>query len=379
MKGNSKGEYSEFQSKLMERFCGNAILSVAAVILLYLFLWKQRGGDLVITLLVTFTRLEYEQAFYVYHNYFRGYKEIFFAAAILVIFISLLWCLFRWITRYFKEVNQGIDALLAEDTAQIHLSAEMLPFEHKLNAVKQTLVRQKQETALAEQRKDELVMYLAHDIRTPLTSVIGYLSLLDEDPDMPAAKRAKNVHITLDKAYRLEEMINEFFEITRYNSRQIRLAKESIDLYYLLIQLSDELSPVFASHGNFVVLNMDENLTVSADPDKLVRVFSNILRNAAAYSDPETEITISAEETAEQISISFQNRGEDIPKDKLSSLFDKFYRLDKARISDTGGTGLGLAIAKEIILLHGGSIHAESGDHTVTVTVCLPRIIIHIN
>ena len=379
MKGNSKGEYSEFQSKLMERFCGNAILSVAAVILLYLFLWKQRGGDLVITLLVTFTRLEYEQAFYVYHNYFRGYKEIFFAAAILVIFISLLWCLFRWITRYFKEVNQGIDALLAEDTAQIHLSAEMLPFEHKLNAVKQTLVRQKQETALAEQRKDELVMYLAHDIRTPLTSVIGYLSLLDEDPDMPAAKRAKNVQITLDKAYRLEEMINEFFEITRYNSRQIRLAKESIDLYYLLIQLSDELSPVFASHGNFVVLNMDENLTVSADPDKLVRVFSNILRNAAAYSDPETEITISAEETAEQISISFQNRGEDIPKDKLSSLFDKFYRLDKARISDTGGTGLGLAIAKEIILLHGGSIHAESGDHTVTVTVCLPRIIIHIN
>ncbi|EOS35492.1 hypothetical protein C808_04695 [Lachnospiraceae bacterium M18-1] len=372
MKGNSKGEYSEFQSKLMERFCGNAILSVAAVILLYLFLWKQRGGDLVITLLVTFTRLEYEQAFYVYHNYFRGYKEIFFAAAILFIFILLLWRLFRWITRYFKEVNQGIDALLAEDTAQIHLSAEMLPFERKLNAVKQALVRQKQETALAEQRKDELVMYLAHDIRTPLTSVIGYLSLLDEDPDMPADKRAKNVQITLDKAYRLEEMINEFFEITRYNSRQIRLAKETIDLYYLLIQLSDELSPVFASHGNFVVLDMDEDLTVSADPDKLVRVFSNILRNAAAYSDPETEITISAEETAEQISISFQNRGEDIPKDKLSSLFDKFYRLDKARISDTGGTGLGLAIAKEIILLHGGSIHAESGDHTVTVTVCLP-------
>ena len=377
MKANNKGEYSEFQSKLMERFCGNALLSVAAVILLYLFLWKQRGGDLVITLLVTFTRLEYEQAFYVYHNYFRGYKEIFFAAAILFIFILLLWRLFRWITRYFKEVNQGIDALLAEDTAQIHLSAEMLPFERKLNAVKQTLVRQKQETALAEQRKDELVMYLAHDIRTPLTSVIGYLSLLDEDPDMPADKRAKNVQITLDKAYRLEEMINEFFEITRYNSRQIRLAKETIDLYYLLIQLSDELSPVFASHGNFVVLDMDEDLTVSADPDKLVRVFSNILRNAAAYSDPETEITISAEETAEQISISFQNRGEDIPKDKLSSLFDKFYRLDKARISDTGGTGLGLAIAKEIILLHGGSIHAESGDHAVTVTVCLPSTSLH--
>lgn len=123
-------------------------------------------------------------------------------------------------TEYFKEINQGIDALLSENVRKIHLSAEMRPFERKLNAVKQTL--EKQETALAEQRKDELVMYLAHDIRTPLTSVIGYLSLLEEEPDMPVEQRAKNVHISLDKAYRLEEMINEFFEITRYNSKQIK-------------------------------------------------------------------------------------------------------------------------------------------------------------
>ena len=161
----------------MLRFCTNAVLSVAAVILLYLFLWKQRGGNLVVWILVRFLHYPHEQAFLVYHNYFRGYKEIFFGAAILLVFIVLLWRLFRWITRYFNEVNQGIDALLAEDTKQVRLSAEMLPFELKLNAVKNTLKRQKQETALAEQRKDELVMYLAHDIRTPLTSVIGYLNL----------------------------------------------------------------------------------------------------------------------------------------------------------------------------------------------------------
>ena len=158
-----------------------------------------------------------------------------------------------------------------------------------------------------------------------------------------------------------------------FHEFKIQLAKEPVDLYYLLVQLSDELSPVFAPHGNSVVLNMDENLTVRADPDKLVRVFGNILRNAAAYSDPKTEITISAEETAEQVRVSFQNQGDHIPAEKLSLLFDKFYRLDKARVSDTGGTGLGLAIAKEIILLHGGSIHAESGGHSVTITVCLPR------
>lgn len=372
MKDKKQAGYSEFQRKFMFQFCANAVLSVAAVILLYLFLWKQRGGNLVVWLLAHFGIMTYEDAFYFYHGYFRGYKEIFFGGAILFTFLALLWRLFRWITRYFNEINQGIDALLSEDAAQIRMSAEMLPFEQKLNAVKQTLRTQKQETALAEQRKDELVMYLAHDIRTPLTSVIGYLNLLEEEPDMPAAKRAKNVHITLDKAYRLEAMVNEFFEITRYHSGQIRLSKKPVDLYYLLVQLADELSPVFALHGNTVALDADENLAVCADPDKLARVFGNILKNAASYSYPDTEITVSAAETDGQAVISFRNKGPHISEEDLTSLFDKFYRLDKARISDTGGTGLGLAIAKEIILLHGGSVCAASEGNTITVTVRLP-------
>ena len=143
----------------------------------------------------------------------------------------MLWHLFRWMTRYFTQIDQGIDALLQEGQGQICLSPEMLPFERKLNAVKQELEEQKAERAMAEQRKDELVMYLAHDIRTPLTSVIGYLNLLEEDPDMPAAQRAKHVHITLEKANRLEEMINEFFEITRLNTGQIRLSRERIAFF----------------------------------------------------------------------------------------------------------------------------------------------------
>lgn len=111
---------------------------------------------------------------------------------------------------------------------------------------------------------------------------------------------------------------------------------------------------------------------IYADPDQIVRVFGNILRNAAAYSYSDTEIVISARETDGQVVIAFRNEGNHIPKEKLSSLFNKFYRLDKARVTDTGGTGLDLAIAKEIAVLHGGSVSAASEGDTVTITVCLP-------
>lgn len=372
MKRSKKDEFSVFQSKVMLLFCSNALLSVIIVMGLYLFLWKRRLGDVIVSLLEIFLNIEHEAAFMIYHVYFRGHKEIFFVAAIMLIFLVLLWRVFRWMRKYFKEINHGIDILLADDGAQIHLSPEMLPFERKLNAVKQTLEQRKAESALAEQRKNELVMYLAHDIRTPLTSVIGYLNLLEETPNMPVDQRAKNLHITLEKAYRLEKMINEFFEITRYNSQQIQLIQEPVDLCFLLVQLSDELSPIFSQRGNSIILDVDENLTVCGDADKLARVFSNILKNAAAYSYPGTEIKITAEKSHGLINIGFQNKGDAIPAEKLSALFDKFYRLDEARMSGTGGTGLGLAIAKEIVLLHGGSILASSENDTVTFTIKLP-------
>lgn len=372
MKVDKKDEYFAFQSKLIRRVCMNVITSIVVVVGLYLFIWKQRIGDLIVWILETVFDMKHEAAFYYYSDHFRGNKEIFFAVAVLLIFTVLMVRIFRWVTGYFREVNQGIESLLADDEKQIQLSPEMLPFERKLNSVKQTLAERKMETALAEQRKDELVVYLAHDIRTPLTSVIGYLNLLEEDPNMPPEQRAARVHIALEKAYRLETMVNEFFEITKYKSQKITLSKETIDLYYMLVQLSDELSPVLAPGGNTVTLHLDENLTIEADPEKLARVFNNILKNAASYSFPHTEIVISAEKLEHEVIIRFQNSGEDIPNEALVSLFDKFYRVDQSRSSDTGGTGLGLAIAKEIVTLHGGAISASSKNHVVTFTVSLP-------
>ena len=123
---------------------------------------------------------------------------------------------------------------------------------------------QRHEQILKEEaaRKNDLIAYLAHDLKTPLTSVIGYLSLLDEAVDMPTPQRAKYVSITLDKAKRLEKLINEFFEITRYNLQGIVLEKETIDLYYMLVQMTDEFYPLLQAHQNTTELDVDEEMTI---------------------------------------------------------------------------------------------------------------------
>ena len=356
----------------MVRFCGAALIATVVVVALYLFLWKRRGGDLVVWLMERWLDVTHEEAFYLYHDYFRSYKEIFFGVAIVLVFLLMLWYLFRWMTRYFREIDQGIDSLLSEQAEQIRLSPEMEPFERKLNSVRSILNQRERAARSAEQRKNELVLYLAHDIRTPLTSVLGYLDLLEEMPELPAEERAKYVHISLEKARRLERMISEFFEITRYNTQQITIDPKPVDLYYLLVQVIDEHIPLFTEHGNYVTLRAREPLQVWGDGEKLARVFNNLLKNAAAYSDPGTEVTVSAEAGEAAISVRVTSAGGTIPGDKLDALFEKFHRLDGARTSRTGGTGLGLAIAREIVALHGGTISAESEDGRTTFTVQLP-------
>ena len=366
-----RGDYSQLKAKLHLRIIGIAVLSYVIVLFFYSFTWRKRGSEWLVSLIRWFFQIDYASALNIYWRAFRNYIDVIWVAAVSIVFLILLRAILNRVTGYLDAVNRGIDDLLSEE-AEIHLPTELAAAERKLQTVKSALRQRTLEARLAEQRKNDLVMYLAHDIRTPLTSVTGYLSLLAEVPDMPAEQRAKYVRIALDKAYRLEKMMNEFFEITRYNLQQIHIRKERVDLYYMLVQLTDELLPVLSANGNSAIIRMDENMTVAADPDKLARVFNNILKNAASYSLPNTEIVISAEEDEDVIRISFTNEGRTIPKEELSALFEKFYRLDEARASSTGGTGLGLAIAKEIVALHGGTLSANSENSTVEFVVALP-------
>ena len=273
---------------------------------------------------------------------------------------------------YLNEIVEATQTIYEQNDHTIALSEPLQDIANQMNQIKMSVLLSKQAVKEAEDKKNELVMYLAHDIRTPLTTVIGYLSLLSEAPDMPTEQSAKYVGIALEKAERLEKLLNELFEITRYNTKTVPLKKENFDLYCLLVQLIDEFYPTLSARGNTAVLDADENLFVMADPEKLARVFNNILKNAAAYSYLNTEIFIAAHKQNANIVITIQNHGKTISQEQLKDIFEKFNRLDEARLSDTGGAGLGLSIAKEIIHLHGGEITATSENDTVCFTVTLP-------
>lgn len=277
-----------------------------------------------------------------------------------------------------KSVSDTAEMIRRYMTTQREVS-EAFPKEYAEVSAQMAEIRsvmQQHEQVIKEEaaRKNDLITYLAHDLKTPLTSVIGYLSLLDEAQDMPPEQKTKYVHVALDKAYRLEKLINEFFEITRYNLQQVILEKERVDLSFMLTQMADEFYPLLQAHGNEIHVQAEKNMCVYADPDKLARVFQNILKNAIAYSYEHTKIEILAQESEAMLKIFFRNKGKTIPKQKLDSLFEKFFRLDEARATNTGGAGLGLAIARDIVTLHGGRIWAESENETTVFVVELPRL-----
>lgn len=353
------------------------VTALALVVMLFIrLLGDGRIANAATKLLARYMKVDFDTASGYYWRYFRDLADYVLIAAAILFFLLFFRILLSWFTKYFDEIILAVDQLTKQDRKPIVMSGEMAFMEQKLNQVKEELERSAEAEREAEERKNELVMYLAHDIRTPLTSVLGYLSLLHEIPDMPAGQRAKYVGITLEKAMRLEKLINEFFEITQYHSQQITLEKERIDLQYLLEQVLDEFYPVLAARGNTAVLKAKDKLNVMGDGQKLARVFSNLLKNAAAYSYPNTEIVVSAIQDKGGVEVSFQNQGKTIPQDKLGALFHKFYRMNEARSSDTGGAGLGLSIAKEIVNLHGGQISAHSVEETVTFKVWLPESLV---
>lgn len=278
--------------------------------------------------------------------------------------------------RYLDEVVAAAEALSVPGETPISLNPDLQSIQDNLNLAREQALRSAATAKEAEQRKNDLVVYLAHDLKTPLTSVIGYLTLLTEEPQISAELRARYTGIALTKAQRLEDLIDEFFDITRFSLKALTPERSRIDLSRMLEQTVSEFFPVLSEKNLSWHTEIESNVELLCDPNKLARVFDNLIRNAVAYSYTGTEITLSMERLKEADNcyalVTIANHGKTIPPDKLERIFEQFFRLDSSRTSSTGGAGLGLAIAKEIVELHGGFIAAESREERIIFTVKLP-------
>lgn len=301
-----------------------------------------------------------------------GNNWYYIAAIWLVGLIVIIFLCLKKNLYYIDAIIEASSLLVEDNDEQIKLPSILYEIETKMNQIKKTARKNQQLAKENERRKDELVVYLAHDIKTPLTSMIGYLSLLNEIDDMPKKQQQKYLHIALEKSYRLEELVNELFDITRFNSKTIILEKEEINLTLMLEQVIDGFYPVLKERSQSIKLNSTEKIIIEADSDKLARVFNNIINNAINYSKKESDITITIYKKEDAVIVKIKNLGKKIPEDKLNKIFEKFYRLDSSRQTKTGGTGLGLAIAKEIVELHHGQISATSDETATEFTIILP-------
>lgn len=275
---------------------------------------------------------------------------------------------------YLSDISSALDRVEHAPEDPVVLPEELLLVTGQLEELKGELLRREKEAVVSEQKKNELVAYLAHDLRTPLTSVVAYLTMLENQPDMEVAERAKYTHIALEKALRLEELINEFFDITKFNLQDFVLEKQEMDLSIFLEQIADENYGMLQKKGMTCAVDAQEGLMIEGDPDKLARVFENLLRNAVAYGSEDTQILIQARGGHGRTTIVFTNEGPQIPQKKLEMIFERFYRADDSRSSKTGGSGLGLAIAKQVVELHGGTITAASDRKNTRFIVTFPSV-----
>lgn len=281
------------------------------------------------------------------------------------IFSGISFVVIRKLSNYIIETTSAMDKILKEPEREVTMSKDLIVLENKLNNIRVDLITSQSVAKESEQKKNDLIMYMAHDLKTPLTSVIGYLTLLTQENEISEPLKEKYMNIALDKAIRLEELTNQFFEITRYNLQNMPINKKKIDLSFLIDQLVDECYPMLQKRKLGCAINKDSHIEFFGDGDKLARAFENLLKNAINYSYENTNIEIEMKQNDNKICISFKNKGDKIPEYKLDKIFDKFYRADESRTTSTGGTGLGLAITKEIIELHEGSIIVKNEEETI--------------
>lgn len=297
-----------------------------------------------------------------------------------LIYIGIFLAYFHMFTRktsdYLAEISGGIDEIAKGDfrkSVRVVGEDEIANIAEKINNMTreiQTLIENEREY---EKEKSDLITNVAHDLRTPLTSVIGYLDLVKGKSELTNEDREKYVTIAYDKSKRLEKLINDLFEFTKVGAEKIQVNKMNLNFKKFMEQMVEEFYPSF-EEAKLECIVQDE-LTqghLMADPDLLARGIANLFSNAVKYGKDGKVIRVCLKEDKENIYLSLTNFGEIISEEDLGHIFDKFFRVENSRSVETGGTGLGLAIAKKVILLHHGKISVSSDFKGTVFSISLP-------
>lgn len=300
-------------------------------------------------------------------------KILLMAVMYLIIFVIVSFIVIRNSNDNTIQIISAMDQILNEPEKEIKLSGDLVILESRLNNIRVNLITNQNKAKEATQRKNDLIMYMAHDLKTPLTSIIGYLTLLTDEQEIPEKLQRKYMNIVLKKALRVEELTNQFFDITRYNLQSMPITKQNLDLVFLLEQLVEESYPMLQERKLECKLNSPKSISFKGDGDKLARAFGNLLKNAISYSYQDTLIEINVKDESDKVNIVFKNKGDKIPEYKLEKIFDKFYRADESRTTNTGGAGLGLAITKQILELHNGTINVKNDDEFIDFYIELKK------
>lgn len=291
------------------------------------------------------------------------------------LFILYFLLLTRKFVLYIKQIYNGINEISLgnlKNRVVIDNEDEFALIADKLNKMAVDIEKIMENERRSEEAKNELITSVAHDLRTPLTSIIGYLDLVSTK-QLSNEVRRSYIEIAYSKSKRLEKLIDDLFTYTKFNFGEVKAVYGMVDMVKLINQLLDEFYPSFAENNmDYQFSYSHSSIEILADGDLLARAFANLISNAIKYGKKCERVEIALSRDEDRVIIKSTNFGEVIPKKDLDKIFTRFYRVESSRSSDTGGSGLGLAIAHSIIRLHGGVVYATSSEESTIFTVELP-------
>lgn len=307
----------------------------------------------------------------------RPEARFFFLVVIAILTFSVSFYLMirrhiRYINRLAEKVREISEGDL-DHPVEVYGNDEFASMAVSLNAMQKNVKQLMEKERMAEHTKNDLVSSVAHDLRTPLTSIIGYLGWIRTQKDLDDATREKYIEIAYSKALRLEQLTNELFGFVKLEHNEMTLRTAKLDLIQLMEQMLDEMTPSFVQNDLSVRFqHTDEVMVIEADGELLARLFANLLNNAVKYGKEGKQVRVEVEKSGVYAVTKVINYGRVIPKNELDAIFRKFYRTEQSRSRDTGGTGLGLAIAEQIAELHHGQIRVKSDLQGTVFEVELP-------